>query len=206
MVADLVERAGGNAFYLEELVRAVVDGKGASLPETVLAMIEVRLESLERSDLRRQVLRAASVFGQVFWSRGDRGVLLGERQALGAPLDGLARRARRPRDRPAPPRGPLPRRARARLPATRSSASGAYAGMLTEDDRAARPPPRRQVARGDRRSRPTSSSLAEHFERGGELREEAIAGYCRAAMLQALEGNDLRGVIARAEARRCLRR
>ncbi|HVY49779.1 MAG TPA: AAA family ATPase, partial [Minicystis sp.] len=74
LVAGLVERAAGNAFYLEELVRAVAAGKGAELPETVLAMVEVRLEALEPQ--ARQVLRAASVFGQVFWSRGV-GALLG---------------------------------------------------------------------------------------------------------------------------------
>ena len=46
-VARLLERAEGNAFYLEELVRAAATGKGAELPETVLAMVQARLEGLQ---------------------------------------------------------------------------------------------------------------------------------------------------------------
>ncbi len=33
------QRADGNAFYLEELIRAAAEGKGDALPETVLAMV-----------------------------------------------------------------------------------------------------------------------------------------------------------------------
>src|SRR5206468_736749 len=42
-VRDIVERADGNAFYLEELIRAVAEGKGGAMPETVLAMVQARL-------------------------------------------------------------------------------------------------------------------------------------------------------------------
>ena len=70
LVARLVERAGGNAFYLEELIRAVAEGKGDALPETVLAMVQAASSALE-VDARR-VLRAASVFGQAFWRGGVR--------------------------------------------------------------------------------------------------------------------------------------
>src|SRR6185436_8473299 len=63
------------AFFLEELIRAVAEGKGAALPETVLAMVEARLEGLEAE--ARRVLRAASVFGEVFW-RGGVTLLLGD--------------------------------------------------------------------------------------------------------------------------------
>src|SRR6185436_6577082 len=42
VVARIVERAAGNAFYLEELIRAEADGKSNDLPETVLAMVEAR--------------------------------------------------------------------------------------------------------------------------------------------------------------------
>ncbi|MFO0547810.1 MAG: AAA family ATPase [Polyangiaceae bacterium] len=71
----LVERAEGNAFYLEELVR-VASHRGASnaplgrasersladLPRSVLAMAQSRLESLDSEE--RRVLRLASVFGE----------------------------------------------------------------------------------------------------------------------------------------------
>src|SRR5262249_35465710 len=84
-VARLVERAAGNAFYLEELIRAAAGGGHDELPGTVLAMAEARIEGLEPT--ARRVLRAASVFGQVF-SRDGAAALLGG--AIAAPvLDGV---------------------------------------------------------------------------------------------------------------------
>jgi len=74
LVARLVEQAAGNPFYLEELVRAVVEGKGDAMPATMVAVVQSRLERLE-ADARR-VLRAASVFGPAFW-RGAVMSLLG---------------------------------------------------------------------------------------------------------------------------------
>lgn len=65
-VRELVERSGGNPFHLEELVRAAVAGRGESAPGTVLAVAQVRLESLDAD--RRRILRAASAFGDTFWS------------------------------------------------------------------------------------------------------------------------------------------
>src|SRR5262249_35770544 len=69
----------GNAFFLEELIRAVAEGaRGDALPPTVLAMVQARLEELEPG--ARRVLRAASVFGDVFWRGGVR-ALVGEDDA-----------------------------------------------------------------------------------------------------------------------------
>ncbi|WP_437310263.1 protein kinase domain-containing protein [Sorangium sp. So ce388] len=64
-VAAIVELSGGNAFYIEELIRAVAEGRGAVLPDTVLGMVEARLSALAPE--ARRLLRAASVFGEVFW-------------------------------------------------------------------------------------------------------------------------------------------
>src|SRR5262249_17845546 len=64
----IVTRSYGHAFYLEELIRAVSEGHGAALPETVLAMVEARLAGLDVE--ARRVLRAASVFGEAFWRDG----------------------------------------------------------------------------------------------------------------------------------------
>ncbi len=61
VVALLVDRAQGNAFYLEELVRAFAAGRH-ELPETVQAMVEARLQH-EDADARH-AMRSASVFGQ----------------------------------------------------------------------------------------------------------------------------------------------
>jgi len=67
-VHQLVERSGGNAFYLEELIRAAAAGPQSELPQTVLASARMRIERLPAN--ARQVLRAASIFGRTFWARG----------------------------------------------------------------------------------------------------------------------------------------
>ena len=72
--ARLVTRADGNAFYLEELIRRESEGGGDAVPETVLALAQLRLERLEPE--ARRIVRAASVFGEVFW-RGAVVELLG---------------------------------------------------------------------------------------------------------------------------------
>ncbi len=65
VVEGLVARAGGNPFFLEELVRGVADGRDPrALPDTVLGMLQVRFEALDAG--ARRVLRAASVFGERF--------------------------------------------------------------------------------------------------------------------------------------------
>lgn len=80
-VARIVERAAGNAFFLEELIRAHAAGR-RDAPGSVLAMVQARLEAMEPE--ARRALRAASVFGQVFW-RGGVSALLGDTRS--APLD-----------------------------------------------------------------------------------------------------------------------
>ncbi len=87
VVTRLIDRADGNPFYLEELIRRVAEGGGDELPETVLALVQSRLERLEPA--ARRVLRAASVFGEVFWSAGL-GSLLGAAADRGE-LDGWLR-------------------------------------------------------------------------------------------------------------------
>jgi tetratricopeptide (TPR) repeat protein len=189
VVARLVEQAGGNAFYLEELVRAFVEGKGEAMPETVLAVVQGRLERLE-ADARR-VLRAASVFGQRFW-----------RGAVTALLGGVAR------DTPA--RAWLDelveRELIAKAPASRFPGEdelyfrhalireAAY-GMLTDADR--------QLGHSlaakwlVRAGEGEPIVLAEHHERGGDP-AAAVDQYRRAAE-QALAAGDFAAVVARAE-------
>lgn len=92
LVDRLVARANGNAFYLEELVRAVGANASAELPDTVLAVVQSRLEGL--SSETRRCLRAASVFGEVFF-RGALAELLGlnaQTQPLQKMLDELVER------------------------------------------------------------------------------------------------------------------
>ena len=64
-LARMVELAGGNALFLEELIRTAAEGKAGDVPETVLAMLQTRIARLPPE--ARRVLRAASLFGEAFW-------------------------------------------------------------------------------------------------------------------------------------------
>ena len=141
LVARIVEQAGGNAFYLEELIRAAAEGKGRAMPETVLAVVQSRLERLEAD--ARHVLRAASVFGARFWRGGVVELVggVGASQSSNAWLDELvATRADRARWHVA-----ISRTGRAAVPARPRAR-----GCLRDADgrrQEARPPARWRVAR-----------------------------------------------------------
>ncbi|MEM1029769.1 MAG: protein kinase [Myxococcota bacterium] len=64
---ELVVRAAGNPFILEELVRCLRDGQD-ELPLTVQELVQRRLDQLAPEV--REVLQAAAVFGDTFWSGG----------------------------------------------------------------------------------------------------------------------------------------
>jgi tetratricopeptide (TPR) repeat protein len=78
LVARLIDRADGNPFYLEELIRATHDGRQEGLPDSVLGMVQARLDA-EPIEARR-VLRAASVFGERFSAAGVCALLGGAEQ------------------------------------------------------------------------------------------------------------------------------
>ena len=92
--ARIVQRAEGNAFYLEELIRAVPERARRNsttpttpsrddLPETVIAVMRARLDRLEPEVLK--VVQGASVFGDVFWLEGV-AALVGEPPAALEPI------------------------------------------------------------------------------------------------------------------------
>jgi tetratricopeptide (TPR) repeat protein len=64
----IVDRAQGNPFYLEELLRVVRDGgkvgDDSNLPDTVLGMVQARFDIFGPD--AKLVLRAGSIFGQTF--------------------------------------------------------------------------------------------------------------------------------------------
>ena len=65
-VARLVEIAGGNPLFLEELAASIVEqGEGTELPVTVREAIAARIDALP-ADARNALLSAA-VIGKVFW-------------------------------------------------------------------------------------------------------------------------------------------
>jgi tetratricopeptide (TPR) repeat protein len=183
----LLERADGNPFYLEELMRAVATDARASLPETVVGMVQARLDALGEDP--RRVLRAASVFGQAF-SRAGVGSLLSERdrQILPMCLDVLVTRE-----------VVFPREASGRSQgedfAFRHALlrDAAYA-MLTEGDRALGHMLAAEFL--EKSQERDAIVLVEHFERGGD--RARASGHCREAAAEALAGNDLAGAIARA--------
>jgi hypothetical protein len=63
-IERIVNQAAGHPLFLEELIRAVAEGRDNALPETVLTMLIGRLSLLSAG--HRQALRAASVFGESF--------------------------------------------------------------------------------------------------------------------------------------------
>lgn len=67
-LAQIVEQSTGNPLFLEELIRAMAERKTGEHPETVMAMIQARIGRLPTA--ARRLLRAASVFGEMFWENG----------------------------------------------------------------------------------------------------------------------------------------
>jgi tetratricopeptide (TPR) repeat protein len=184
--AWIVERADGNPFYLEELIRAVAAGAGThALPETVIGMVQARFDALG-ADAKR-VLRAAAVFGQTFRPAGVRHLLGGDHdRSLDQWLDILVQKEVLFSRQAADTRELVFRHALMQ--------EAAY-DMLTAEDRVLghRLAGEHLETVGEREA----ILLVEHFERGGE--RARAAHWCRFAAEQALDANDLGEVIARAE-------
>lgn len=213
----VLDRAAGNVFYLEELIRAYAEGTGRgssrpsihprtstppppssgsldigeawSLPGTVLAMVEARLERLDPE--ARRVLRAASVFGEAFWRGGVLALTGGEYKASEVD-DWLAELARKEI---------VQRRDNSRFPGENeyhfrhAIVRDAAYQMLTAED----------VSLGhklaaewlERVGEHEAILLGEHYERGGQP-SKAAAFYARGAA-EALEGNDFSAAKLRAD-------
>ncbi|HWO22542.1 MAG TPA: protein kinase, partial [Kofleriaceae bacterium] len=187
-IEHLVKQADGNAFYLEELIRAVAEGKESALPETVLAMVETRLGRLPLE--ARRVLRAASIFGEVCWTSGVT-LLLGRAMSATAVENWLGQLveqellAVRPQSRYTGEQELSFRHALLR--------EGAYA-MLTEEDR--RLGHRLAGEWLERHGESEPMVLAGHFERGGE--GARAASYYLHASQQAFHVLDYEATAARA--------
>lgn len=184
-----VEQAGGNAFFLEELIRHVAEKGTVDFPDSVLAMAQSRLEALDPE--ARRILRGGSVFGRVFWDGAVASLLGSEMSAEDLPLwlDALVK-------------GEI------LMPSQESKFSGhkefsfrhellreaAYA-MLTEND----------CTLGhhlagewlENAGELESLVIAEHFERGGQ-NERAIPYLVRAAQA-AFDGGHLEAILSIAE-------
>ncbi len=189
LIDRLVQLAEGNAFYLEELIRATAEGQRGDLPETVVTMVQARLDALD--DDARRILRAASVFGEVFWAGAVAQLLDTAPHTTGvAPrLEALANGElifKRKQSRFAGEEEYTFRHALLR--------EGAYT-MLTDADRVLGH--RLAGTWLEQHGEQDPLALAEHFERGGDG-GRAGQHYLRAAE-QASRGGDAAAVIARAK-------
>ena len=188
-VARITQRADGNAFYLEELIRAVAEGKGGELPETVLAMMQGRLAALDPE--QRRVLRAGSLFGDAFAVEGARALLGGEgsTERLALDLEELTRKelvTARPWGRFSGQRDYAFRHALVR--------EAAYASLTAEDRALGHKLAGEWLEKAGEQD---ALVLAEHYERGA-VRDKAAQYYGRAAE-HALEGNDYAAAIRHAD-------
>ncbi len=188
-IQKIVSRGEGNAFYVEELIRAAAEGAGDALPDSVLGMVQARLDALGAGPKR--LLRAASVFGEVFW-RGGVAALTGDDGAASDGLDRLvaleivSRRTATtfPGEEEYVFRHALVREAAyAMIPDVDRRAGHRTAGLWLEGAGEVDP-----------------ALLAAHFERGGD--QGRAAGLFLRAALAALAGHDFAGAVALAE--RCL--
>ncbi len=181
VVGALVDKAAGNVFFLEELLRAEASGRAGQVPATVVAMVQSRLGALE-PDARR-VLRAASILGGAFGGAGVRALLGDDRVDVDRCLAALTTDEVLARGETGHGVTYAFRHALVR--------EGAYA-MLTDEDRTLG---HRLAAEWLADGSPLV--VASHYELAGE-NTRAAAAYLEAAE-QSLESSDLPGAIANGE-------
>ncbi len=187
-VAELTGRAAGNAFYLEELIRARVEGRRDAPADTVLGMVKERIEGMEPE--ARRILRAASIFGQSFTTSGIMSLVGGETVAneIGEWLATLEQRevvTRRGEHGPGDVEFTF-RHALVR--------DAAYA-MLTDHDRVLGH--RLAAEHLEQRGMGDGAILAEHFERAGA--PERAAPFWAESAKAALEAGDFDAALGRAD-------
>jgi tetratricopeptide (TPR) repeat protein len=186
VTAWIVERAQGNAFFVEELIRAAFTSATRDIPDTVLGVVQARLDALG-PDAKR-ALRAASVFGGNFWKSGVEKLLASDASMEGALRDLVEQevvasvaRGRFPDETELSFRHALIREA-------------AYA-MLTDDDRTVAHLHAAEWL--EARGAHDPAEIAQHRERGGDLANAAI--FWSRAAVESLDVNDLSTANERAE-------
>jgi eukaryotic-like serine/threonine-protein kinase len=184
-VLRIIQLAEGNAFYIEELLRQVAQGRH-ELPESLLAMARARLSQLHPGS--RRVLRAASAFGESFWV-GAVQALLSDMPDVGLELESLARQELLRRAEESRVAGEVEYVFRHAL-----LREAAYATLTEEDRRAAH----RCAGEWLRaQAEHDADVLAQHFELGGE--PLLAAAWLARAARSALSAGDIVRVGALAE-------
>lgn len=169
----LVERAGGNVLYLEELLRAKREGHAS---ESLLGLVRARI--LTFPDEARRVLRAASIFGERFTTR-EVAALLGDE---GDELAAKGLRELEPREAVRP-------LGEGRYGFRHGLVRDAAYAMLTDEERVMG----HRLAAQFLEPRGDPALVAEHYERAGD-RAEAVAKHDQAATV-ALARSDCEGAL-----------
>ncbi|HTJ81739.1 MAG TPA: AAA family ATPase, partial [Polyangiaceae bacterium] len=182
VVARIVALSDGNAFYLEELIRCAFERSDTELPESIVAMAQVRLR--EQSAESRDLLRAASVLQGAFAADALAALVLdADTAGLAMKLDALVEAE------------VLVRRdvGGARAFAFRHALlqAAAYAMLADEDRRRAHVRAAEWLAAGPAGD---AAVVADHFERGGEP-ERALPFLARAARAT-VDADDLASAFA----------
>jgi class 3 adenylate cyclase/tetratricopeptide (TPR) repeat protein len=102
----ILERAEGNPFFLEEIVRRLIDERliihddgrwralagidDVDIPDTVQGVLAARIDLLPAAEKR--VVQSAAVVGRVFWPGAVAGLVNGDAEDVETLLDGLERR------------------------------------------------------------------------------------------------------------------
>lgn len=184
VVMRIVDRADGNAFYLEEMIRAVAEGGGDAMPETILGVVQARLDVL--GDEAKHLLRAASIFGETFWPGGVKALLSHDEREefVDRWLDNLCEREVIWRQAESRIQGEAEYQFRHAL-----IHDGAYSTLTTHDRRLGH---RLAGEWLERQSGAEPLAIAEHHIRGAAP-QQAVP-WLRKAAEQALEGADLEAV------------
>jgi len=183
--AWIVERADGNPFYLEELLRAVASGadlRGGNMPATVIGMVQARFDALGTE--AKRVLRAAAVFGETFRAAGVKALVGEEGGSVDQWLDILVQREVVFPRQAADAREFVFRHALVR--------DAAYEMLTAQDCRLGHRLAGEYLEQAGERA---AIVLVEHFERAEEL--PRAAHWSRLAATQALDADDLAAVLER---------
>jgi tetratricopeptide (TPR) repeat protein len=188
LIARIVQHTEGNALYVEEMIREAAHGTVDTLPASVLAMVQSRLEALDAH--ARRFLRAASVFGEVF--RADGALAIADASGIDAPQIVLSRL--------------VESEVVTRRSGGHAGLAGEYAfrhalvreaayAMLSDEERT------RAHARAARWLEQAGEKdgllLAQHHDRGGE--PGRAARWWGVAARQALDRNDFEAALVRAQ-------
>jgi hypothetical protein len=130
LTARIAERAGGNAFYLEEMIRAAAEGGLRELPDTVFATVQARLVEPLPGRARAGLPSCAAARRRLRLARGARPRRRAQARRRLAGGDGRGRRraARRAQ------RARLSARARGPAPPHRGGASAARSAFVRRSE------------------------------------------------------------------------